>query len=179
MRTRIVPTASGKKAIQVVSKLYGKVTVHKHIGTYSTPEQKTQLLKQALEFITETTGQTSLLDILSTSRPFDIAVSENRPLFVYQLLSAIYEKLGLNNYPDALIKDLIIARIYQPASKLETAEILADLFGKDYALKTVYRHLKTGLEKGIKDSFQKALIAFAKTGLEEGLRLVLHLTQFK
>lgn len=174
MRTRIVPTASGKKAIQVVSKLYGKITVHKHIGTYSTSEQKTHLLKQAQKFITETTGQVSIFDLLSTFRPSDIAVSENRPLFVYQLLSTIYDKLGLSIYPDTLIKDLIIARIYQPASKLETAEILAEEFGKDYALKTVYRHLKKGLKMGLKDRFQKALIEFAKVDLEDGLRLIFY-----
>jgi len=174
VRTRIVPTASGKKAIQVISKHYGKVTVHKHIGTYSTPEQKILLLEKAQKFITETTGQTSLLDLLSTFRPFDVAVSENRSLFVYDLLSRVYDRLGLLSYPDVVIKDLIIARLYQPASKLETIEILTDSFGKDYALKTVYRHLKKGIEKGLKESFQKALIDFTKKDLGNSLRLIFY-----
>ena len=97
MRTRVVPTASGKKAIQVVSKRYGKVTIHKHIGTYATHEEKIQLLRKAEKFIVETTGQTSLLDILSTFKPSDIAVFQNRPLFVYELLSGVYDKLGLSS----------------------------------------------------------------------------------
>lgn len=170
----MVPTASGKKAIQVVSKHYGKVTVHKHIGTYSTPEQKALLLEKAQKFIVETTGQTSLLDLLLTFRPFDVAVSQNRPMFVYDLLSRVYDRLGLLSYPDVLVKDLIIARLYQPASKLEAMEILTDSFGRDYALKTVYRHLRKGMEKGLKDSFQKALIAFAREGLGDSLRLIFY-----
>lgn len=174
MRVRVAPTASGKKAIQVVSKRYGRLTVHKHIGTYSTPEQKALLLEKAREFITQTTGQTSLLDVLSTFKPSDVEVSENRPLFVYDLLSRIYNQLGLLNYPDVLVKDLIIARIFKPASKLETIEILAEEFGKDYALKTVYRHLKKGMDKGIKEIFQKALIKFAKDDLGDSLRLVFY-----
>lgn len=174
MRTRIVPTASGKKAIQVVSKHNGKVKIHKHIGSYSTEKQKTELLKQAQEFIAENTGQKSIFDLLKTFRPSDIAISESRPLFVYRLLSAIYDKLGFGIFPDALIKDLIIARIYQPASKLETAEILNDLFGRKHSLKTIYRHLKKGLEKGIKESFQKALIDFAKEILGDSLRLLFY-----
>lgn len=174
MRTRIVPTSSGKKAIQVVSKRYGKVTIHKHIGTYSTPEEKAQLLEKAQKFITQTTGQGSLLDLLSTFRPSDIAVSENRPLFVYSLLSSIYDKLGLNIYPDSLIKDLVIARIYQPASKREIQEILSDSFGKNWALITIYRHLKKGMEKGLKDSFQKALIDFVKEDLGDSLKLIFY-----
>ncbi len=172
MRVRIVPTASGKNAVQVVSKRYGKLTVHKHIGSFATDEEKTLLLSQADTFIHQ--GQTSLFEVLATFRPADVAVSENRPLFLYQLLSAIYDKVGLNSFPDTLIKDLIIARIYQPASKLETAEILADLFDKEYSIRTVYRHLKKGIEKGVKESFQKSLIQFAREGLGDSLRLVFY-----
>ena len=100
MRTRIVTTASGKKAIQVVSKRNSKVTIHKHIGSYSDPEQKAKLLRQAEKFIEKTTGQESLLSLLTTLRPSDITISESRPLFVYRLLSAIYDKLGLGSFPD-------------------------------------------------------------------------------
>ena len=174
MRTRVVPTASGKKAIQVVSKRYGKVTIHKHIGTYATHEEKIQLLRKAEKFIVETTGQTSLLDILSTFKPSDIAVFQNRPLFIYELLSGVYDKLGLSLYPDKVIKDLIITRIYQPASKREITEVLSDSFGRDYALKTLYQHLKAALGKGIKDQFQKALIGFTRNESGDSLKLVFY-----
>lgn len=174
MRTRIVPTASGKKAIQVVSKRYGRLTVHKHIGTFSNTEEKLQLLREAQSFIVETTGQMSMLDALSTFRPSDIAVSENRPLFLFRLLSKVYDKLGLGIYPDNLVKDLIIARVYLPTSKREIQEILSDSFGRDYALKTVYRHLKKAMANGVKDSFQKALISFARNDLGDSLKLVFY-----
>lgn len=174
MRTRIVQTASGKKAIQVVSKRYGRLTVHKHIGTYSDAEEKAELLKRAEKCIIQTTGQTNFLDLISSVRPFEIAITKSRPKFLYELLSTVYDRLGLGNYPDLLIKDLVIARIYKPASKIETSEILSDSFDRSYALKTVYRHLKKGMEQGLKDSFQKALINFAKDGLGDSLRLVFY-----
>lgn len=174
MRTRIVPTASGKKAIQVVSKRYGRLTVHKHIGTFSNPEEKLQLLRKAQDFIAETTGQTSLLDVLSTFRPSEIKITENRPLFLYLLLSSVYDKLGFGKCSDALIKDLVIARIWAPASKRETREILSESFGRNWSLITIYRHLKASLKAGLKDSFQKALIAFAGDDLGDNLRLVFY-----
>lgn len=174
MRIRIVPTASGKHALQVVSKRDGKVTVHKHIGTFSTPEAKASLVTKAEKFIKEHTGQSDFFALVTSHRPFDMAITQSRPLFVYELLARVYDKLGLNNYPDELIKDLVIARVYQPASKLETSDILSDLFGRRYAIKTVYRHLKNGLEKGIKESFQKSLIQFARQGLGDTLRLVFY-----
>lgn len=174
MRPRIVSTASGKKAVQVVSKHVGKVTVHKHIGTFANDSEKAKLLKKAEEFIAQSTGQSSLLDLLNSIKLSEIAITQSRPMLAYQLLSAVYDKLGFNSYPDSLIKDLVIARIYSPASKRETQEILSDLFGKSYTLKTVYRHLKKGIEKGLKESFQKALIDFAKNDLNDSLKLVFY-----
>lgn len=174
MRIRIVPTASGKHAIQVVSKRNNRVTVHKHIGTFANNEEKSKLTKQAETFINQSTGQTSLLDLASSFRPSDVQVSENRPLFLYQILAGIYDKLGFNAYPDPLIRDLVIARVYSPASKRETKEILSDFFNHQWSLLTIYRHLKTGIEKGLKDTFQKALIGFAKDGLGDSLRLVFY-----
>lgn len=169
MRVRVVPTASGKKAIQVVSKLYGKVTVHKHIGTYDTDEGKRQFLRKAQDFITKTTGQISLLDVLSTFKPSEVEITEQYPIFLYQLLSAVYDKLGFGKYSDLLIKDLVIARVWAPSSKRETREILADDFGRNWRLLTIYRHLKVAIEAGLKESFQKALVDFARDGSRDGL----------
>jgi transposase len=174
VRIRVVPTASGKYAVQVVSKRYGIVTVHKHIGTFSDVSGKSQLYKKAKEFIAEATHQGNLLDLLSSCRPADVVITESRPLLVYQLLSAIYDKLGLNTYPDLLIKDLVIARIYSPASKRETREILADLFNRQWSLITIYRHLKKGIDTGLKDVFQKALIDFARDDLQDSLHLIFY-----
>lgn len=174
MRIRFVPTASRKKAVQVVSKRNGKLTVHKHIGSFATDGEKANLIKKAEKFIADTSGQSSLLDVLNSVRPTDLEITQSRPLFVYQLLSGIYDTLGFNTYPDAIVKDLIIARIYAPASKRETCEILTDFFGKDYSLKTVYRHLKESIDKGLKDAFQKALVNFAREDLKDSLRLVFY-----
>ena len=169
-----MPTASGKKAIQVVSKKYGRLTVHKHIGTYDTDAEKRQLLSKARDFIAQTTGQVSLLDVLSTFRPQEVEITEQYRIFLYQLLSGVYDKLGFGNYPDLLIKDLVIARIWAPSSKRETREVLAEDFGKDWRLLTIYRHLKTAIEAGLKDNFQKALVNFAREGLKDSLRLILY-----
>lgn len=174
MRVRVVPTASGKKAIQIVSKKYGRLTVHKHIGTYDTDEEKRQLLKKALDFISEISGQVSLLDVLSTFRPSEVEITEQYRIFLYQLLSAVYDKLGFGKYPDLLIKDLVIARIWAPSSKRETREVLSEDFGKHWKLLTIYRHLKVAIEAGLKDTFQKALVDFARDGLGDNLRLVFY-----
>lgn len=174
MRIRIVSTASGKHAIQVVSKRRDKLTIHQHIGSFVNEPEKKLLFQKALNFIKSKTGQNSLFDSFAGFKLTDVIVSENKPLFLYRLLSTIYDKLGFSQYPDSLIKDLVIARIYSPASKRETREILEDFFNCKYSLKTVYRHLKKSLDLGLKELFQKSLILFAKNDLKDSLRLVFY-----
>lgn len=61
-----------------------------------------------------------------------------------------------------------------PSSKRETREILQDLFGVNYSLATIYRHLKKAVDNGLKEQFQTALISFAQKELNDSLRLVFY-----
>jgi len=167
MRLRTVKTASGKYAIQVVSKHLGILTVHKHIGSYGNEQEKAVLSKKAYDFIQQSTGQISFSDHLTTTSLSDIIITQSRPLFAYDLFSRCYEKIGLSIYPDPLIKDLIISRIYHPSSKRTLQEYLHESLGRTYSLKTIYRHVKKSLKSGIKEHYQKALISFAKEGLKD------------
>lgn len=169
-----MPTASGHSAIQVVSKRYGRLTVHTHIGTFHNNREEQNLRRKAADFIQRVSGQQNMLDWLSSVRPENIAVSQNRPLFVYRLLSGVYDRLGFGVCPDPVIKDLIIARIYAPASKRVVREALEEDFGKKISLKTVYRHLKQISEAGLRQKFQAALVDFAREKLGDWLRLVFY-----
>lgn len=174
MRIREVKTGSGKQAIQVVSKRDGKLKVHRHIGSFETQSERSILRQKAEAFIQETSGQSSLLHLLASVRPSELKITESRPLFIYNLLSGVYDKIGFNLYSDSVIKDLVIARIYYPASKLETQEILSEFFGRHYAINTLYRHVKKGLKNGLKETFQKALVTCARTDLQDALHLVFY-----
>lgn len=176
MRIRTVPTASGKYAIQVVSKKYGKVTVHKHIGSFGNDEEKLRLHQKAIDFIQQKSKQISLFDQLETPSLKDIVITQNKPIFTYKLLSSVYDRLGLGSFADRVFKDLVIARIYHPQSKLASWEDLQILFGRKLSLKTVYRHVKNSLRDGVKEKFQHALINFAQAekGLGDSLRLIFY-----
>ncbi len=161
-------------AIQVVSKKNSKLTVHKHIGSYSNRKEREQLLVKARDYIKTSTGQTDMFDLIRSVRPDTIKITQSQPLFSYNLFSNIYDKIGFNRYKDPVIKDLIIARIFYPTSKLETQDVLSEYFGKNYGINTLYRHLKTGINKGIKDCFQESLIEFTKNELKDTLKLIFY-----
>jgi transposase len=176
VRIRTVKTSSGSFAIQVVSKRQSKLTVHKHIGSYKTDSEKSILLFKAKVFIdTHDNIQTDLFKKQSMfSNLSDVKITQSQSLFLYRLLSRVYDTLGLNIFIDEVVRDLIVTRVYKPVSKRETIDILEDSFGKTYSLKTIYRHLKQAIDHGIKDQFQKALINFAKVGLNDSLHLVFY-----
>ena len=104
MRIRIVPILHGKYTVQVVSKNYGKLKLHKHIGTFTTKEEKQKLLKEARDYITSQTGQQDLFAPSEYLRLKNVKIVLSQPLFLYRLLSRMYDKLGFNRYSDSLIK---------------------------------------------------------------------------
>jgi len=97
MRIRIVKTASGKSALQVVSKRLGILTIHKHIGSFSNHTEKTILLIKAQDFIEKSTGQISLVKYAAATSLSDVIITQNKPLFAYELLSRCYDKIGFKS----------------------------------------------------------------------------------
>ena len=174
MRVRVVPLPFGKHAVQVVSKRLGKLTVHNHLGTFATSVEKENLLKKAKEFIKSQTGQEELFSPPEYLQLKNVIITQSQPLFLYRLLCRVYNHLGFDQCNDSLIRDLIVARVYQPQSKRETKEVLFDLFGINYSLVTIYRHLKRAVDKKLKDQFQGALIDYARRQLNDSLRLVFY-----
>ena len=114
VRIRTVKTKSGNFAIQVVSKHHGKLTVHKHIGSYKMEREKIRLFFEANLYIRDHDNiQQNLWEQEESLHPSGVKITQSRPLFLYRLLSGVYDQLGLNNLGDELIKDLILTRIYQ------------------------------------------------------------------
>lgn len=173
MRIRIITTGSAKHAVQVVTKVGRDLVMHKHFGTYVTDPEKKRLIEQAEEYIQTHTNQTNLFTDPPATWPLsDIQIINSQPLYLYNLLVAAYDKLGFGG--DPLIRDFVIARLYQPTSKRETSEVLEDYFDRPYSLPTIYRHLKVAISKGLKDQYQQALINYARVGLNDPLHLVFY-----
>ena len=175
LRTRVVRTGSGNQALQVVSKVGERLTVHKHIGSFSTEAGKLALMSKARAYIETVSQQPDMFEAYASEQLLKrIAITRSQPLFAYQLFSSLYDKLGFSAYDDAVIKDLVIARVYRPSSKLAAQEILSDSFNIDYSIRTIYRHVGQALKAGIQTTYQKALVSFARDTLGDELRLVFY-----
>ncbi|BDB42274.1 hypothetical protein IWGMT90018_27200 [Mycobacterium kiyosense] len=60
---------------------------------------------------------------------------------LYDVLGTVYDWLGFDVVEDSVFRDLLIARIVEPTSKVDAARVLADLGADTVSYRTVQRHL--------------------------------------
>jgi len=143
---RKVRTASGAVAVQVARKEAGKVMIIEHVGSARTDAELGVLLQRARGLVDglqevldlEVARRVARLDEVSDWRPPDQqqpvadavagpgrTVATNSRL-LYEAIGAVYDALGFDALADVVFKDLVIARVVEPTSKLDSARVLTD-----------------------------------------------------
>jgi hypothetical protein len=162
---RKVRTASGAVAVQVARKDHGRVVILAHVGSAHTDAELGILLEQARGIVA---GGQAVLDIEVAARARSIAdvpdfreqalvaapvapvaaavapsgrTTATSSRLLYDVIGAVYDWLGFDVVADAVFRDLVIVRIVEPTSKLDSARVLADLGAKAVSYRTIQRHL--------------------------------------
>lgn len=141
MKIRVVKTASKAKAVQVVSYQNNKRILLKHIGSAHTDDALDDLMFLAEEWIKDFSGQRSILPdedpnkLLHLNHSTFIGIKYH---FFYRQILAIQSAIKLSELP-ALLNDLVTIRIFEPASKLRSLELLKQYFGVCHGRKTYYK----------------------------------------
>lgn len=181
---RKVRTASGAVAVQVARKDRGQVVIVAHVGSAHTDAELGILLDQARQIVT---GKQEALDIEVPVRPArvqdvpdwrastllpvppapkGVPVSSGRTAatssrLLYDLLGAVYDWLGFDGLADPVFRDLVIARIVEPTSKLDSLRVLADLGAELVSYKTIDRHVRKIHAGGHRDVIAEKCFAYA------------------
>ena len=194
MFVRKVRTASGAVAVQVMRKAGGRDELVEHVGSAHTDAELGVLLERARRIAAE--GQ-QVLDFevpTPVERVDDVAdwragelVRPDRPpagvsgagrtvgtssRLLYDVLAAVYDRLGFNVVGDAVFRDLVIARIVEPTSKADSMRVLTDLGADVVSYRTIQRHLAQMGPGGYRDLI--ATRCFAHAGDTGGLSLILY-----
>lgn len=189
---RKVRTASGAVAVQVVRKYQGRREIVAHVGSAHTDAELGILLEKA-RGIADGAQQTlelaaprtvAHLDEVADWRPADDPSAAPRVAgpgqttatssrLLYGVLGAVYDWLGFDEVvDDAVFRDLVIARIVEPTSKLDSARVLTDLGVIPVSYRSVQRHLATTVEKRYQDKIAAKCFAYASDC--GGLSLILY-----
>lgn len=177
---RTIKTASGAIAIQVVQYLKRKTVVVKHIGSAHTTEEVSELKSIAQAWIEKHRPQQSLF---SVKKKFSCKSSNLLPIdkcrylgvrfiFVYDILHRLLKLFGFTRFGYQLLNDLVIIRIVEPASKLQSLVLLGEYFDKIHQETVMYRSLEIFCT--LKDKVEKKVIALAQENFNFDFSLIFY-----
>ncbi|WP_035718374.1 IS1634 family transposase [Gordonia terrae] len=159
---RTVKTASGATAVQIVhSNRRGSRNIE-HIGSAHTEAELAALREVAAKRLAA--GQTELdLGLAAASGP--LPIQSSRMQVLWDTLAAVYVDLGFESAAkrDSVFRDLVLARIIEPTSKLDSLRVLEEV-GVDTMS---YRSLTRRLPQYATVEFRRGLAAAcaARAGL--------------
>jgi hypothetical protein len=67
---------------------------------------------------------------------------------LYEAIGGVYDVLGFDAVGDEVFRDLVIARIVEPTSKVDALRVLKDLGASPLSYSTIQRHLKMVNNRG-------------------------------
>ncbi|GHA49199.1 IS1634 family transposase [Salinimicrobium marinum] len=134
---------SGKISVQVIDKSSGKYRVIHTAGNSADKEEINNLVKTAKSWITDRES-TLELDFSNEKEQMELmlnSITELKRVGYDLLLGRIFDEIGFNQIKDDLFKDLVIARIAFPKSKLKTKDYLYRFKQVHYDEDQIYRYL--------------------------------------
>lgn len=176
LHIRTVRTKGNSRSVQVYYYRKGKRVIIKHIGSGTTDAEIIVLNEIARLFIADRTKQTYLFE---DSRPNEneILVSQCDYIgyyytYLYDVLRAVQYKLGYIIEVDTLLSDLVIMRIFEPASKLRSIELMESYFGIKHRRQRFYE--STPRWVALKQGIEKRTLNFAKKQFDFDLSLMFY-----
>jgi hypothetical protein len=144
---RKVRTASGAVAVQVVAKLRGRREIVAHVGSAHTDAELGMLLEKARVIVLGDQGQLEFEVPARTESVQEVANGSAATLFgppakpkglpvgpgltaatssrlLYEAIGKTYDGLGFDAVGDEVFRDLVIARIVESTSKLDSREMI-------------------------------------------------------
>lgn len=136
---------SGSVTVAVVDKSHGKFKEIHNLGTSDDSAVIDHLYQEGRRWIARYGGQMSFdfwpeERTIKQSEVFD-SITCIRQDMPYRLLAKIYDSIGFNAVGDDILKDLAIARVCCPRSKLATVDYLRQHWGIGYHYQEIYRYL--------------------------------------
>jgi transposase len=162
MKIRVVKTASKALAVQVVHYRNNKRIILQHLGSAHSDQELNDLMLLAEEWIKNYSGQLSVFPdedpnkLLHINHCTFLGIRYN---FFYEQIRKLQAKVGFDDLP-ILLQDLALIRIFEPASKLRSLELLEQYFGVHHARKTYYKIAPKCIE--LKKTVEEKVVYFAK-----------------
>lgn len=161
---RVIKTASGASAVQVVYYRNRKRIIFKHIGSAKNSQELKSLKLVAQDVINNSDAQVFLFEETRFDNLLYLDKSEFLGVyftFLYEAILGLITQIGLDKIKKQLLLDLVVIRIVEPASKLYSIELLNTYFGIKHRRQSYYKSAPQWLV--LKEKIERIVVAFAKT----------------
>lgn len=165
---RKVKTSSGATAVQIARKRAGKIVEIIHLGSAHSRGELEVLLSLARKRLQE--NQLPLFPSPPTSS-FKVEIKRSVSRLLFETLQREYRRLGFGKLADDDFCRLVIARIVEPTSKLDSLRVLADMGVDGVSKDRLYRCLARAADGDYRETIARRCSNHAK---RQGLTLVLY-----
>lgn len=163
LRIRVVKTASGASAVQVVYYRNRKRIIFKHIGSANSNKELESLKLIARDVINNYNPEIPLFEEVKFDKLLYLEKTEFlgvHSTFLYEVLSGLISKIGLDRVNKQILLDLVTIRIVEPASKLRSIELLDTYFGIKHRRQSYYQ--SAGHWSFLKEEIESIVVEFAR-----------------
>ena len=164
---RKVKTKSGATAVQIAYSSYGKIVRIEHIGSAHNSSELEVLIELATQKLKD--RQPSLFE---PPTDLDIIIEQSVSSLLYETLVSRYTTLKFNDLADPDFTNLVIARLVEPTSKLDSIRVLTELGVIGVTNTAIHRCLKRIIAHNYQDKLSKLCFAYASQGT--GITLMLY-----
>ncbi|KIT67737.1 transposase, partial [Staphylococcus aureus] len=168
------PTASGATAVQIVSKVRGRVRILEHLGSAHSDDEVTALTAVGWQKIEAMTGTQQTFDLglehdqLVVPVTADKKVTGSASRLLVDAIRASYQALGLGHQvDDEAFFQMVLARLVEPTSKVDSLRVLAELGVEVVHRNTFMNALKRAEQRDYRGRIAQACFDYsvATTGL--------------
>lgn len=154
--------------MQIARKSYGRVVEINHLGSAHSKEELEILLSLAKKRLQ---GNQQPLFLSPETSSFKIEIKQTFSYLLFEVLQEQYQRLGFTKLDDDYFTYLVIARIVEPTSKLDSLRVLTDLGIRALSKDHLYRCLSRATTQNYRTAISKICYGYAKS---QGLSLVLY-----
>lgn len=177
MFIREVKNRSGSVSIQIISKKSGRYKVVKTIGCATTRQEIDTIKRRAKQELEAIKQQPSLFSSSLDEKVMEtIALLGNADIKTVGpelIFGKIYDHLGFDSLNEPLFKNIVIARLAFPLSKLKTSEYLYRYQGKFIDVNKIYRFMDK-LNSELEQQVQQIAFEHTKKILDGKLSIVFY-----
>jgi len=168
---------SGSISIQIIDKSYGTYRVLKTIGSASDEIEIERLYREATEEIPRLFNQLTLSfdqeKVQQSHSVEDLSNDDIRVIGPELVFGHIFDRIGFNQIPESLFRDLVISRITHPGSKLKLVEYLQENKGQEISVYSIYRYMDK-IRAKYKEQVEQIAFNYTKRILENKISIVFY-----